>query len=59
MRYAYLAGVLLLLYFAFMILSERFWLKEKKKPKVPAAAAPAAKLETTQIKPKAKKARKK
>ena len=43
MQYTYLAGVLLLLYFAFMYLTERIWLKDRKKPLAPVEPVPVPK----------------
>ena len=39
MQYIYVAGILLILFFAFMFFSDRFWLREGK-PQEPARPAP-------------------
>ncbi|MBI2822414.1 MAG: hypothetical protein HYX74_09330 [Acidobacteria bacterium] len=61
MQYTYLVGVLLLLFFAFMFLSERLWLKEQKKTTGPAEPQQPRKTDGVQSKPKPKgnKARRK
>ena len=40
MKYSYLVGVALLLYFAFMYLSERIWLNKPPKAAPPSPAPP-------------------
>ena len=59
MQYTYLAGVLLLLYFAFMYLTEKVWLKDGKKPlasvEPPPVRKPAPVAPRAETKGKAKK----